>query len=115
MNYAQDLESFKLAHKLTLEIYDLTAELRTGQAKKLALKLCASAEEINANLLGGSQLNSPQLYRGAVNKAKASLGQLEYYLFLAKDLSYLAEKDYANLQNKTKELAKILSGMQEAL
>lgn len=115
MNYAQDLESFKLAHDLTLEVYKITAELITGSNRELAVKIRDKAADINANLLAGSQLNSPELYKEAVNKSKILTGQLEYYLLLAKDLGWIEEKEQAKLQHKINQLSKILSGMKKAL
>ncbi|MBM7557479.1 four helix bundle protein [Halanaerobacter jeridensis] len=115
MNCAQDLESFKLAHDLTLEIYKLTAEFVGEQRQGLGSKIRDRAEDINANLLAGSQLNSPELYKEAVNKSKILLGQLEYYLMLAKDLEYLEEQKHAGLQHRINQLNRILSGMKKAL
>lgn len=115
MNYAQDLESFKLAHDLTLEVYDLTENFTDDLNQKLGTKIRDRAEDINANLLAGSQLNCPDLYREAVNKSKILVGQLEYYLLLAKDLDYLSEKTHAELQQRINQLSRILAGMKKAL
>ena len=115
MNCAQDLESFKLAHDLTLEVYELTRNFADASKQKLGVKIRDRAEDINANLLAGSQLNSPELYREAVNKSKILVGQLEYYLLLAKDLDYLEEKQHAELQQRINQLSRILSGMKKAL
>ena len=115
MNYAQDLESFKLAHDLTLDVYQLTDDFIEDSKQDLGAKMRSKAEDINANLLAGSQLNSPKLYKEAVNKARILVGQLEYYLLLAKDLDYLKDKEQAKLQQKINQLGRILSGMKKAL
>ena len=115
MDYVKDLESFKLAHDLTKDLYQITEKFSGVAQEELGVKIRDKTADINANLLAGSQLNSSELYREAVNKSKILLGQVDYYLLLAKDLDYLSTKTYSNLQLKINQLSKILSGMRRAL
>jgi four helix bundle protein len=115
MNYVEDLESFKLAHSLTLDLYRLTEEFVGPRQRKLGNKIIDRTEEINANLLAGSKLDSFELYKKAVTKSKLLIGQLDYYLLLAKDLDYLSAGDYSDLKQQLEELSQILSGMKKAL
>lgn len=100
----EDLEVFKKAHGLTLELYKATSTLPKSETYGLMSQVRRAAVSINSNLIEGSHRNSSKEYAHFLGVSRGSCGELKYQVTLMKDLGYISELDSAHF---SKELEKI--------
>jgi four helix bundle protein len=70
---------------------------------------------VPANIAEGYERNHRKEYLQFLFIAKGSLGETETYLLLAKDLGYLLESDYSNIDEKRKDTSWLLKGLIKSL
>ncbi|HRZ40907.1 MAG TPA: four helix bundle protein [Candidatus Omnitrophota bacterium] len=115
MKSVEELNVFKLAHKLTLEVYSSVKSFPEVERFGLVTQLCRAASSINANLLEGSSRISRKEYRQFVGIARGSAGELKYHLLLAKDLAYISAEKYEALLCEVNDISKMLTGLIKTL
>jgi len=115
VNRIEDMDVFKKAHKIAVEIYGITKTFPQDEKFALVSQMRRAAYSIPSNLMeGGHRLNRKE-YRQFVGIAKGSVGELKYFLMLSKDLGYIAEREYLVLHESAEELSKMLSGLIKSL
>ena len=115
MSNAEDLIVFEKAHKLTVDLYNVTNDFPAEEKFGLISQVKRASSSINANLMEGSHRNTDKEYRKFVVIARGSIGELKYHLLLAKDLGYIREKEYFDFRNRIDEISKMLTGLIKAL
>ncbi len=110
-----DLEVFKLAHGLALEIYSHTKKFPKVEIYSLSSQMQRAAISIGANLSEGANKGSRAEFRRYVNNAKGSTGELIYHLLVAKDLKYLPDDDYQRLSGEYRKVIKMLERLSQSL
>ncbi|MBI5235217.1 MAG: four helix bundle protein [Deltaproteobacteria bacterium] len=93
----EELDVFKLAHELTLDIYRVTNDFPKEEIYGLVSQLRRAAGSVPANLTEGGNRNTKAEFRHFAGIAKGSAGEARYQLLLAKDLGYLEEERYETL------------------
>jgi len=111
----EDLEVFKRAHSLTLQIYKSTNNFPPDERFGLVSQMRRVGASICANLMEGSHKLNRKEFRQYVGIAKGSVGELKYHLLLAKDLEYLSNDKYDFLGKETEEISKMLNGLVKSL
>ncbi len=112
---AEELEVFKRAHVLTLNIYKISNEFPVKEKFGLISQIRRASASIATNLMEGSHRLNSKEFRQFVGIAKGSAGELKYHLFLARDLGYLSNDDYNVLRLETEEITKMLNGLANSL
>lgn len=110
-----DLEVFKLAHGLVLEIYKQTKQFPKEELFGLSSQTRRASVSIGANLSEGANKGSRADFRRYVNNAKGSAGELIYHLLVAKDLKYLPDDDYQRLSGEYKKVIRMLEKLSQSL
>jgi four helix bundle protein len=111
----EELEVFKKAHKITVEIYEITKAFPQDEKFALVSQMRRAAYSIPSNLMeGGHRLNKKE-YRQFAGIAKGSVGELKYFLMLSKDLGYISEKKFFILRESAEEVSKMLGGLVKSL
>lgn len=87
----EDLEVWKLAHRLTLQIYQLTDRFPAKDQFGLTSQMRRSAVSIRANIAEGFGRSGMREKIQFYNIAQGSLSEFRYYCLLAKDLLYLTD------------------------
>lgn len=105
----EDLEVWKKAHRLVLEIYSITRDFPGEERFGLVSQMRRSAVSIPANIVEGFKKRSIRDKSNFYNIAQGSLEELRYYLMLSKDLKYL--QDNQKLNNHIEEIGKMLNGL----
>jgi len=109
----EDLDVFKIAHELTLEIYKITELFPENERYGLTSQMRRAAMSIGSNLMEGSHRFSKKEYRYFIGISRGSTGELKYQLLLSKDLSYINinmfEKVNANIERVSMMLSKLYS------
>ena len=115
MKSVEDLDVFKLAHELTIEIYCLTKNFPKEEKYGLISQMRRAAASIPMNLMEGSHRLNKKEYRQFVGIAKGSAGEMKYQLMLSRDLNYLSEENYRKLRDKAESISKMLTRLAKAL
>jgi four helix bundle protein len=111
----RELNVWRKAHLLTLEIYRVTAGFPREERFGLTGQLRRSCSSIPANLAEGSgRIGSAELARFC-SIAMGSASELEYHLLLAKDLKLMTETAYEELLQQTIEVKRMLTSLRQKL
>lgn len=109
------LNAWKKGYELTLVIYRLSKKFPKEETYALASQLQRAAVSVPANIAEGYERNHRKEYLQYLYIAKGSLGVVETYLLLAKDLGYLSENEYTATSQLRDETARIIKGLIRAL
>jgi four helix bundle protein len=111
----KDLEVFKFAHSLVLDIYKLTENFPHEERFGLISQMRRSAYSIPTNMIEGSNRLNTKEYRHFVGIAKGSAGEISYQILLARDLGYISEEIYSGLKNRYEIVIKMLTNLAKSL
>jgi len=111
----KDLEVFKSAHSLVLDIYKLTENFPQEERFGLVSQVRRSAYSIPMNLIEGSNRLNTKEYRRFVGIARGSAGEISYQILLAKELGYISEEIYLELRNRYEIVIKMLTNLAKSL
>ena len=111
----EDLDVFKLAHDLTLEIYKITEMFPENERYGLASQMRRAAMSIGSNLMEGSHKFSKKEYRYFIGISRGSTGELKYQLLLPKDLSYMNIDTFEKVRSHCERVSMMLSKLYSAL
>jgi len=115
MNSVEDLDVFKLAHRLALKIYSVTKTFPKEEMYSLVDQMRRAAASVGMNLVEGAQRLSSREYRQFVGIARGSAGEVCYQLLLAKDLQYISEEVYRELRTGYDRVVQMLSKLSQTL
>ena len=109
------LNVWEKSHKATLKIYKLTQRFPKEEMYGLISQLRRSASSIPTNLAEGRSRKNKSEYRQFVNIALGSCGETTYHLLLSKDLGFISNDQYNELQKEYNEISKMLHGLYTSL
>ena len=92
-NY-KDLKVWEKAHSFTLKVYEVTRSFPKVEVYSLTNQMRRSACSIPANIAEGCGKNTKPDFANFLNIALGSSNEVEYFLILSKDLSYLNQPNY---------------------
>ena len=84
MNSIEDMQVFKLAHKLTLKLYKLNRLFPKKEKFGLTNQVRRSDARICADLMEGSHRNNSKEYRQFAGIYRGAVGELKYHLYISK-------------------------------
>ena len=102
------LKVWEKSHYLTLAIYRVTQNFPKEEIYGLTSQMRRSAASIPANIAEGCGKGSDAELARYLQIAMGSASELEYHLYLAKDLNYMHQQDYENLNLRVIEVKKML-------
>jgi len=111
----KDLVVWQKAHALTLDLYRFTRAFPQDEKFGIVSQLRRSASSIATNIVEGHKRNGRKDFLHFLNLADASLEETKYHLILSRDLAYLSESDFNQLNLKCEEVGRILCGFQKSL
>jgi len=103
-----DLNVWKKAHHLVLNIYKLTINFPASEQHTLADQLKRSSAAVASSISEGFQKRNKQEKVKLYNDAQSALNDVYYLLLLTKDLNY---SDTSELLENAHEVQKMLSGL----
>ena len=111
----EDLDVFKLAHQMVLEIYRMTREFPEDEKYGLTAQMRRAAYSVPMNLVeGASRLNTAE-YRHFVGIARASAAEAAYQLKLARDLNYIDENTHQTNLSNYERISQMLTKLAKSL
>jgi four helix bundle protein len=109
----EDLEVWREAHHLVLEVYRITDELPPSQKYGLAGQMQRAAVSIPANIAEGFERQSGLEKTRFYNIAQGSLEELRYYLILCRDLGYKLQFEVLN--SDAQRIGRMLNGLIQSI
>ncbi len=92
------LEAWKVCHELVLAVYRATESFPKHELYGLTSQTRRAAVSAPANIAEGSAKRGPKEFRRHIDIARGSLSELEYLLWLARDLALLPQQAYEKLR-----------------
>ena len=115
MSNYKKLKVWEDAHKFTIDIYNITKIFPNNEQYGLTSQIRRSSSSIPTNIVEGcGQLDNGNLIR-FLGIAKGSAFETEYQLLLSKDLKYINEKDYDELNEKIQKIISMLTNLIKSL
>jgi four helix bundle protein len=111
----EDLEVFKQAHLLVLEVYRVTENFPRTEVFRIVNQMIRSAYSVPANIAEGNSRNTTKDYVNFLYIARGSLSELRYFLLLSKDLKYIDVSRYQELKEKCDNVGRLLNGLIKSL
>lgn len=115
MREIRKYEVFKRSHQLVLDVYRLSSKFPQIETYGLVAQMRRAAYSIPMNLAEGAAREGGKEFAQFVNIAIGSCEELRYQLFLAKDLSYIGEKDYRLLEQGYESIKRMLTQLYKKL
>ncbi|WP_299017540.1 four helix bundle protein [uncultured Polaribacter sp.] len=84
-----NLQVWKLAHQLTLDVYQVSSNFPSSEKYGLISQVRRSASSVPTNIIEGQGREYKKEFIQFLYIAKGSLEEANYQLFLAKDLRYI--------------------------
>ena len=106
-----DLIAWQESHKLVLNIYLLTKKFPKDEMFALTNQMRRAVVSISSNIAEGfsrySKLEKRQFY--AI--ARGSLTEIENQLLIARDIQYISQEEYDNVENQTIIVGKLITSL----
>ena len=94
-------EIWQLSHSLTLDVYKITSNFPKEEAYGLTSQIRRAVTSVPTNISEGCGRNSDKEFNHFLNIALGSASEIEYLLILSKDLNYITEELFSELNLKT--------------
>lgn len=107
----RDLDVWRKAHLLALEIYRVTAAFPKTETFGLTSQMRRAASSIAANIAEGCGRKTDNDFARFLQNAFGSANELEYFLLLASDLGLLKKPEHDRLAENTIEIKKMLAAL----
>jgi four helix bundle protein len=107
----KDLKVWHKAHQLTLTLYTMTEVFPRDEIYGLTGQMRRAAISIGANIAEGCGRRSDGEMNRFLQIARGSASELEYHLLLARDLCFLGEANYKDLNGRTQEIQRMLASL----
>jgi len=111
MKNFRDLQVWQKAHSLTLASYRATDAFSKTEMYGLTTQIRRCAASIAANIAEGCGKRGNGEFQRFLNIACGSASELEYHFLLARDLAFLGDPDYQNLNNSVVEVKRMLASL----
>ena len=85
-------EVWRLSHKLTLEVYDLTKSFPINEKYQIISQMQRAAYSLPSNFSEGCGRKSDKVFSRFIQICLGSAHELEYFFILSKDLNYISEE-----------------------
>jgi len=109
-NY-RDLRVWEEAHRLTLSVYKVTQTFPKEERFGLTSQIRRASASIPANLAEGCGRRSDGEMGRFVQIAMGSGAELSYHLLLAKDLGFVTNEQYGELDANLEKVMRMLSAL----
>lgn len=107
--YWKELKVWEKAHELVLKIYQAIAKFPDSEKYALSDQLKRAVYSVPANIVEGHSRKSSKEFKQFLYQARGSLEELRYFLLLSRDLNYLTQETYNELEEESLVVSKMLN------
>ncbi len=111
----EDLEVWKKARALSIQIYELTFTKPLSQDFRLRDQMRGAVGSIMDNIAEGFDRGGRLEFINSLGIAKGETGELKSQLYRCLDVKYISKKCFEKLYEHTDEVAKMIAGLIEYL
>ena len=111
----RDLEVWQLAHSFVLEVYKITEKFPKNEEYRITSQLLRAVVSIPTNIAEGKGRQTLKDYIHFLIIARGSLEETKYLLFLSKELSFIGEEKYFELEETLNTIGKKLNNLINSL
>jgi four helix bundle protein len=115
MNRFEDLIAWQKARALTKVVYDITRRGDFAKDFGLCSQIRRAAVSVMSNIAEGFERNRRSEFHQFLSIAKASCAEIRSQLYVALDVGYLDQQQFAALEAKANEVARILGGLRQSV
>ena len=108
-------EVWKKAHELTLDVYKASKTFPKEETYGITSQLRRACVSVPTNIVEGTGRFSDPQFANFLNIASGSASETDYLLFLSKDLSFLLEDEYLELEEKITRVRKMIHALHKKL
>lgn len=106
----EDIEAWKHARSLARAVYEATRSERFARDYGLCNQIQRAAVSIMANIAEGFGRQTDQEFIQFLYIAKGSLSEVQSQLYVALDVGYLDEQEFAELYKQADEIGRLIFG-----
>ena len=103
------LQIWQRSHQFALKIYKISELFPTRESFGLTSQIQRAATSIPINIAEGCGRGSESDFARFLQIAIGSASEVEEELLLAKDLKYISEKDFEDLEQEIKEIRSMIT------
>jgi four helix bundle protein len=107
----RDLKVWERAHQLTLRVYKVSAHFPREELFWLISQMRRCSASIGKNIAEACGKRGNNEFQRFLQIASGSASELEYHLLLARDLHFLTETDYRELNEELSTLRRMLTSL----
>lgn len=101
----EELNIWKLSLKITKSIYDLTSKKEFIREFALKDQIRRAVVSISSNIVEGFEKNNNNEFMRFLKIAKGSTGELRNQIYICRDINYISQKEFENLNEELESLA----------
>lgn len=106
----KELIVWQKSHKLVLDIYKVTKSFPKVEIYALTSQIRRAGVSIAANISEGYKKKTKASKLNFLNMSEGSLEEVKYYILLSKDLEYITENEFNNLNAMCDEVGRLING-----
>jgi four helix bundle protein len=106
----QDIKAWEKSRFLAKEIYNITSNKKFANDWGLKDQIRRASVSVMSNIAEGFSRQTDKEFIQFLYIAKGSVSEIQSHLYVALDLSYIDEKTFKNLSDKTEEIAHLIGG-----
>lgn len=107
----KELKVWHKAHEMTMAVYEATRAFPSEELYGLTSQLRRSAASIPANIAEGCGRRSDGEMARFLQIARGSASEIDYHIFLARELRYLREDKFCQLTREADEIQRMLTAL----
>ncbi|OGY68755.1 MAG: hypothetical protein A2586_01995 [Candidatus Harrisonbacteria bacterium RIFOXYD1_FULL_40_9] len=111
INSFTDLNAWKKAHELVLDIYSVTKTFPREELFGLVSQMRRAGASVTSNIAEGFSRNSSKEKIQFYTTAKGSLTELQSQLMIGRDIGYMLSHNFDDLFKKSKVVHKLVNGL----
>ena len=111
----RQLKVWEKSHQFALSVYKATKEFPKEELYGLTSQIRRASMSIPTNIAEGCGRNTAKEFARFLQIAIGSSSETEYQLILARDLGFLPQDSYKNLQNEVEEVKRMLASLLKTL
>ena len=109
------LTVWQKSHKLAIDTYAISPNLRAPEAWPIRDQVLRAAISVPSNIAEGAGRGTNPDFRRFLFHSLGSCNELEYDLLLARDLGFLPPASHSRLAGQLEEVRRMLTGLIQSL
>ena len=109
------LQAWRESHSLVLLVYKITEKFPREEVFGLTSQLRRAVVSVAANIVEGYARGTTKEYSQFLSISLGSLSEVEYYVFLSKELHYISNETFDTIEKQRALVGRLLYGLRQSL